>query len=59
MTARIAFDIGSTSLNRIRNSPAPSILAASMSSVGTLFMKNDRSTMRLKALSAIGRISDQ
>jgi hypothetical protein len=33
--------------------------AASSSSPGIVFMKNARSTIRLKALSATGRISDR
>ena len=51
-----AFDSGSTMRARMRHSLAPSMRALSISSDGTL-MKNARTTTRLNALIAVGRMS--
>ncbi|MNU06617.1 hypothetical protein D3C72_2518720 [compost metagenome] len=51
--AIIGLDRGRTMENRMRNSPAPSIRAASSRLSGRLW-KNDRMTIILKALEAAG-----
>ena len=57
MTAITAFDMGSTILPRIRQSPAPSIFAASRIA-GSIAMKKLRTISTLNAETA-GRISAQ
>ncbi|MBB5783141.1 hypothetical protein HD596_009897 [Nonomuraea jabiensis] len=58
ITATTAREVGITTDHRMRQSPAPSMRAASMRSCA-VSMKNPRITMMLNTDTALGRISDQ
>ena len=59
MTAMIALASGKTRLKKVRNSPAPSILAASTSPSGMLDSKKVRVMKRFHTDRIAGRMTDQ
>ena len=57
MVAMPGLTMGSTMRVRVEYSPLPSMVAASISSMGTEVWKKVRITMMLKGLKSIGTIS--
>ena len=57
MVAMPGFTTGSTIRIRVEYSPLPSMVAASISSLGTVVCRNVRMIMTLKGLKSMGTIS--
>ena len=56
MVAMPGLAMGTTTRNNVEYSPLPSMVAASISSRGTLLLKKERITMMLKGLTSRGTI---